>query len=146
MHGIPRPTAYIANNTPHSKVTKRYILSLLFLFFVSFFCQAHARHMVGGRAPNVENERLYRFEFPESPGALTRFLTALSGGWNVSLFHYRNHGSDFGRVLAALQVGVLWQTKYKTILASVSLTHWQPGGFTHVCWNVTWARHPWSPR
>lgn len=60
--------------------------------------------MVGGRAPNVENERLYRFEFPESPGALSRFLAALSGGWNVSLFHYRNHGSDFGRVLAAFQV------------------------------------------
>lgn len=60
--------------------------------------------MVGGRAPNVENERLYRFEFPESPGALSRFLAALSGVWNVSLFHYRNHGSDFGRVLAALQV------------------------------------------
>lgn len=60
--------------------------------------------MVGGRAPNVMNELLYRFEFPESPGALSRFLAALSGGWNVSLFHYRNHGSDFGRVLVGIQV------------------------------------------
>lgn len=67
-------------------------------------CQAHARHMVGGRAPNVTNELLYRFEFPESPGALSRFLAALSGGWNVSLFHYRNHGHNFGRVLAGLEV------------------------------------------
>eukprot|EP00752_Nemacystus_decipiens_P004133 g3782.t1 len=66
--------------------------------------KAHARHMVGGRAPNVMNELLYRFEFPESPGALSRFLAALSGGWNVSLFHYRNHGSDFGRVLVGIQV------------------------------------------
>lgn len=74
------------------------------LFFVCFLHQAHARHMVGGRAPNVMNELLYRFEFPESPGALSRFLAALSGGWNVSLFHYRNHGSDFGRVLAGIQV------------------------------------------
>ncbi|CAN0341992.1 unnamed protein product, partial [Ectocarpus sp. 8 AP-2014] len=69
--------------------------------------QAHARHMVGGRSPNVMNEVLYRFEFPESPGALNRFLAALSGGWNVSLFHYRNHGSDFGRVLAGIQVRLL---------------------------------------
>lgn len=60
--------------------------------------------MVGGRAPKVTNEVLYRFEFPEAPGALSRFLAALSGGWNVSLFHYRNHGSDFGRVLAGFQV------------------------------------------
>lgn len=60
--------------------------------------------MVGGRAPNVMNELLYRFEFPESPGALSRFLAALSGGWNVSLFHYRNHGNDFGRVLVGIQV------------------------------------------
>lgn len=60
--------------------------------------------MVGGHAPNVKHEVLYRFEFPESPGALSRFLAALNSGWNVSLFHYRNHGSDFGRVLAAFQV------------------------------------------
>ncbi|CAM9814404.1 unnamed protein product, partial [Phaeothamnion confervicola] len=66
--------------------------------------KVHARHLVGGRSPGVRHERLYRFEFPEAPGALSRFLDALAGGWNVSLFHYRNHGSDFGRVLAGLQV------------------------------------------
>lgn len=65
----------------------------------------HIRHMVGGRV-RVENERLYRFEFPERPGALRAFLTTLSesGGWNISLFHYRNHGADVGRVLCAMQV------------------------------------------
>jgi threonine dehydratase len=52
----------------------------------------------------VDNERLFRFEFPESPGALQRFLSSLDMTWNVSLFHYRNHGDDFGRVLVGIQV------------------------------------------
>jgi threonine dehydratase len=64
----------------------------------------HVRHMVGGRAPGVAHERLCRFEFPERPGALTEFLDKLGGRWNISLFHYRNHGSDFGRVLAGFEV------------------------------------------
>jgi threonine dehydratase len=64
----------------------------------------HVRHMVGGHAPEVRDERLCRFEFPERPGALTQFLEKLGGRWNVSLFHYRNHGSDFGRVLAGFEV------------------------------------------
>ena len=64
----------------------------------------HVRHMVGGHAPEVRNERLYRFEFPERPGALTNFLDRLAGRWNISLFHYRNHGADFGRVLAGFEV------------------------------------------
>jgi len=64
----------------------------------------HVRHLVGGRTPEVRNERLYRFEFPERPGALLEFLEKLGGRWNISLFHYRNHGADFGRVLAAFEV------------------------------------------
>ena len=64
----------------------------------------HIRHMVGGRAPALANERLYRFEFPERPGALMEFLDRLGGRWNISLFHYRNHGADFGRVLAGFEV------------------------------------------
>ena len=64
----------------------------------------HVRHMVGGHAPGVRNERLCRFEFPERPGALTQFLEKLGGRWNISLFHYRNHGADFGRVLAGFEV------------------------------------------
>ncbi len=63
----------------------------------------HVRHMVGGRAP-VENERLVAFEFPERAGALGGFLNAMEHPWNISLFHYRNHGSDVGRVLAGIQV------------------------------------------
>jgi len=66
--------------------------------------KAHVRHMVGGRSPAIKNERLFRFEFPERPGALTNFLNALSAGWNITLFHYRNHGSDYGRVLAGSDV------------------------------------------
>ena len=64
----------------------------------------HVRHMVGGRASEVVDERLCRFEFPERPGALLQFLETLSGRWNISLFHYRNHGADFGRVLAGFEV------------------------------------------
>ena len=64
----------------------------------------HIRHLVGGHAPEVQNEILYRFEFPERPGALMNFLNSMSGGWNVSLFHYRNHGADYGRVLVGMQV------------------------------------------
>jgi threonine dehydratase len=64
----------------------------------------HVRHMVGGRAPDVRNERLCRFQFPERPGALAQFLEKLGGRWNISLFHYRNHGADYGRVLAGFEV------------------------------------------
>ncbi|MBK8014933.1 MAG: threonine ammonia-lyase, biosynthetic [Deltaproteobacteria bacterium] len=64
----------------------------------------HVRYMVGGHATDVANEILYRFEFPERRGALQRFLDGLALGWNISLFHYRNHGSDYGRVLVGMQV------------------------------------------
>jgi threonine dehydratase len=64
----------------------------------------HVRYMVGGRSADVIGERLYRFEFPERPGALMEFLERLGDRWNISLFHYRNHGSDFGRVLAGFEV------------------------------------------
>jgi threonine dehydratase len=64
----------------------------------------HVRHLVGGHAPAAKNEILYRFEFPERPGALMKFLDSMSRGWNISLFHYRNHGADYGRVLVGMQV------------------------------------------
>jgi len=64
----------------------------------------HVRYMVGGHAHGLQHERLFRFEFPERPGALLRFLEAVGTHWNISLFHYRNHGSDYGRVLAGVQV------------------------------------------
>jgi threonine dehydratase len=64
----------------------------------------HVRYMVGGHARAIEHELLYRFEFPERRGALLKFLRAIGTRWNISLFHYRNHGSDYGRVLAGIQV------------------------------------------
>ena len=65
----------------------------------------HIRYMVGGHAPQVHDEHLFRFVFPERPGALLDFLSGLSRGWNISLFHYRNHGSAHGRVLVGIQLG-----------------------------------------
>jgi len=64
----------------------------------------HIRHMVGGHAPQIDDEQVFRFEFPERPGALMSFLTQLAGRWNISMFHYRNHGSAYGRVLIGMQV------------------------------------------
>jgi threonine dehydratase len=72
----------------------------------------HVRYMVGGRANELRDERLYRFEFPERPGALLKFLRAVGSNWNVSLFHYRNHGSDHGRVLAGIQVPAETRTDF----------------------------------
>ena len=64
----------------------------------------HVRHLVGGHAPLANHELIYRFEFPERPGALLKFLQSMGSGWNISLFHYRNHGADYGRVLVGMQV------------------------------------------
>jgi threonine dehydratase len=66
--------------------------------------KAHLRHMVGGHSPLARHELLYRFEFPERPGALMKFLTAMNPSWNISLFHYRNHGADYGSILVGIQV------------------------------------------
>jgi threonine dehydratase len=68
--------------------------------------------MVGGHARGIENELLYRFEFPERPGALLRFLQAVGSRWNITLFHYRNHGSDYGRVMAGIQVPPAERTEF----------------------------------
>jgi threonine dehydratase len=72
----------------------------------------HVRYMVGGLAQGLEHERLFRFEFPERPGALLKFLRAIGTDWNISLFHYRNHGSDYGRVLAGIQVPPATRTDF----------------------------------
>ena len=66
--------------------------------------QEHIRHMVGGHSALAQDERLLRFEFPERPGALMKFLSLMRPGWNISLFHYRNHGADYGHILVGLQV------------------------------------------
>ncbi len=79
----------------------------------------HLRFMVGGQASGVENELIYRFEFPERPGALLQFLIHLSKEWNISLFHYRNHGAAYGRVLIGVQVPPEQQEKFETYLTSL---------------------------
>ena len=76
----------------------------------------HVRHLVGGHAPRAQHEILYRFEFPERPGALMRFLSSMSAGWNISLFHYRNQGGDYGRVLVGMQVPPQDKAQFKRFL------------------------------
>jgi threonine dehydratase len=76
----------------------------------------HVRHLVGGHAPSARHEILYRFEFPERPGALMQFLNSMSRGWNISLFHYRNHGADYGRVLVGMQVPPADKGEFRTFL------------------------------
>jgi threonine dehydratase len=84
----------------------------------------HVRYMVGGPGPALEDELLYRFEFPERPGALRDFLEALAHGWNISLFHYRNHGADYGRVLAGIQVPPADRDTFERALSVLGYPHW----------------------
>ena len=83
----------------------------------------HVRHLVGGRAPGIDDEVLHRFEFPERPGALLRFLEAMRGEWNISLFHYRNHGADSGRVLVGMQVPAGRKAAFQRFLARLGYPH-----------------------
>ena len=80
----------------------------------------HVRHMVGGRSELARDERLFRFEFPERPGALMRFLAAMPPGWNISLFHYRNQGADYGRILVGIQVPKADKQAFKDFIASLA--------------------------
>jgi len=88
----------------------------------------HVRHMVGGRAPTVADELLYRFEFPERPGALMKFLDSMSPDWNISLFHYRNHGADHGRVLVGIQVPKRTRAAFRRFLRDLNYPHWDETG------------------
>ncbi|MGY8793671.1 MAG: threonine ammonia-lyase, biosynthetic, partial [Woeseiales bacterium] len=85
----------------------------------------HIRHMVGGSPSNIEDERLFRFEFPERPGALLDFLLSIGTKWNISLFHYRNHGSDYGRVLAGIQVPENESDELAAHLADLGYAHFE---------------------
>ncbi len=85
----------------------------------------HIRYMVGGHAPQVDNERLIRFEFPERPGALLRFLTRIGKRWNISLFHYRNHGAAYGRVLVGIQVPDDYGQEFQTFLDTLGYSYWE---------------------
>jgi threonine dehydratase len=83
----------------------------------------HLRHMVGGRAAEAVDERLYSFEFPERPGALLQFLESLDASWNISLFHYRNHSSAHGRVLAGIQVPDADLSRFRSSLERLGYRH-----------------------
>ncbi|MCS7101971.1 MAG: threonine ammonia-lyase, biosynthetic [Burkholderiaceae bacterium] len=88
------------------------------------FAKLHLRHMIGGRSPLAENELLYRFEFPERPGALMRFLDSMSPNWNISLFHYRNQGADYGRIVVGIQVPPNEKRQFREFLATLGYRHW----------------------
>ena len=83
----------------------------------------HLRHMIGGRSPLARDERLYRFDFPERPGALARFLDRMHPDWNISLFHYRNHGADYGRILVGIQVPSSELALLEDFLAALGYPH-----------------------
>jgi threonine dehydratase len=84
----------------------------------------HLRHMVGGRSPLAHDEVLYRFEFPENPGALIRFLNCMSPNWNISLFHYRNNGADYGRIVLGIQVPAAEMGDWHAFLDTVGYRYW----------------------
>jgi len=84
----------------------------------------HLRHLVGGHAPQAENEVVFRFEFPEKPGALMKFLDTMGHDWNISLFHYRNHGADFGRVLVGMQVPPNELAEFAEFLRNLGYPYW----------------------
>jgi threonine dehydratase len=84
----------------------------------------HLRHLVGGHAPQAEHEQVYRFEFPEKPGALMKFLETMGQDWNISLFHYRNHGADYGRVLVGMQVPPQDKTDFEDFLNHLGYPFW----------------------
>jgi len=83
----------------------------------------HVRYMVGGQSPLAEGERLYRFQFPERPGALMRFLSSMPSTWNISLFHYRNQGADYGRMLVGIQMPEGQTTELREFLESLAMPY-----------------------
>jgi threonine dehydratase len=85
----------------------------------------HVRHLVGGRIEGVKDEAIYRFEFPERPGALLDFLTSIGKHWNISLFHYRNHGAAYGRVLVGLQIPINERKQLTSYLDELGYPYWE---------------------
>lgn len=88
----------------------------------------HVRYMVGGHAAQAENELLYRFEFPERSGALLHFLGQMGERWNISLFHYRNHGAAYGRVLMGIQVPAEERPEFQEFLDGLGMQYWDESG------------------
>jgi threonine dehydratase len=84
----------------------------------------HLRHLVGGRSPIAQNELLYRFEFPERTGAIVKFLDSMNPDWNISLFHYRNHGADYGRILIGIEVPTAEMKVWADFLDRTPYRYW----------------------
>jgi threonine dehydratase len=84
----------------------------------------HLRHMVGGHSALAHNELLYRFEFPERPGALMKFVSSMSPNWNISMFHYRNNGADYGRIVVGMQVPPVEMTEWQAFLDTLGYRYW----------------------
>jgi threonine dehydratase len=94
----------------------------------SEIAKLHIRHMVGGRVPGLDDELLFRFQFPERPGALLQFLSSMGKRWNISLFHYRNHGADYGRVLVGIQVPSKSRKAFHASLDKLGYVYWEETG------------------
>ncbi|MCU0537065.1 MAG: threonine ammonia-lyase, biosynthetic [Hydrococcus sp. Prado102] len=84
----------------------------------------HLRHMVGGRSPLAQHELFYRFEFPERPGALMKFVNSMSPNWNISVFHYRNNGADYGRIVVGIQVPPQEMQEWQAFLDTLGYRYW----------------------
>ncbi len=108
--------------------------------------KVHIRYMVGGRADGLPDERLYRFQFPERPGALIKFLDGLAQGWNISLFHYRNHGADYGRVLAGISVPERDRTRFIDCLDALGYPYWDESDNPAYRIFLNGQRHPTAER
>jgi threonine dehydratase len=124
--GHERARIFVGVNLTHGAAERAEIVKLLadagykvYDMTDSELAKLHVRYMVGGRADRLADEHLFRFEFPERPGALLRFLEAAGTRWNISLFHYRNHGSDYGRVLAGIQVPAAERDELRAHLADL---------------------------
>ena len=91
--------------------------------FGHVLAKEHVRYMVGGRSSSIVNEVVYAFEFPERPGALMDFLKVIAGRWNISLFHYRNHGADHGKVLVGFQVPKDERAEFEGVLLQIGYKH-----------------------
>ncbi len=86
----------------------------------------HIRHMVGGHAPaQLRDELVYRVEFPERPGALLKFLSGLGQRWNISMFHYRNHGAAYGRIFVGIQVRKAERRQFEQVLDRINFRYWE---------------------
>jgi len=86
--------------------------------------KSHIRHLVGGRSELARDEAIYRFEFPERPGALMKFLATMSPNWNISLFHYRNHGADQGQILVGIQIPPAERPEFNAFLKTLGYRYW----------------------